>query len=218
MSLDTLLINLQGYEGSILKNLPCSIDLNLKNKSFSRMATQRLIENEILDNISLNEMQKEHNFHLKTVPVNFGSFVPLENMLLVNSHLKDLYDEKWEDSELCHLLIKKILIIPFLVKDRNLGQQNREIGKSFIWQVNEEETNEIKTEWSLFRDYIRSGSIPNTLDSEKKFLTEKDTQFIHMRPHASKGKFEYDKFGNKVRNMCFMFNKGFLRSIILKNK
>ena len=107
MSLDTLLINLQGYEGSILKNLPCSIDLNLKNKSFSRMATKRLIENEILDNISLNEMQKEHNFNLKTVPVNFGSFVPLENMLLVNSHLKDLYDEKWEDSELCHLLIKK---------------------------------------------------------------------------------------------------------------
>ena len=110
------------------------------------------------------------------------------------------------------------MIIPFLVKDRNLGQQNREIGKSFIWQVNEEETNEIKTEWSLFRDLIRSGSIPNTLNSEKKFLTEKDTQFIHMRPHASKGKFEYDKFGNKVRNMCFMFNKGFLRSIILKNK
>ena len=218
MSLDTLLINLQGYEGSILKNLPCSIDLNLKNKSFSRIAIQRLIEKEILGNSNLNEMQREHNFHLKTVPVMSGSFVPMENMLLVNSHLRDLYDENWEDSELCHLLIKKILIIPFLIKDRNLGQQNRVIGKSFIWQANEEETNEIKTEWSLFRDLIRSGSIPNTLNSEKKFLTEKDTQFIHMRPHASKGKFEYDKFGNKVRNMCFMLNKGFLRSIILKNK
>ena len=218
MSLDTLLLNLQGFEGSILKNLPCSIDLNLKNKSFSRMATQRLIENEILDNISLNEIQREYNFHLKTVPVMFGSFVPLENMLLVNSHLKDLYDENWEDSELSIFIKKKILIIPFLVKDRNLGQQNREIGKSFICQLNEEEANEIKTEWSLFRDLIRSGSIPNTLNSENKFLTEKDTQFIHMRPHASKGKFEYDKFGNKVRNMCFMLNKGYLRSIILKNK
>ena len=218
MSLDTLLLNLQGFEGSILKNLPCSIDLNLKNKSFSRTAIQRLIENEILDNISLNEMQREHNFHLKTVPVMFGSFVPLENMLLVNSHLKDLYDENWEDSELSIFIKKKILIIPFLVKDRNLGQQNREIGKSFICKLNEEEINEIKTEWSLFRDLIRSGSIPNTLNSENKFLTEKDTQFIHMRPHASKGKFEYDKFGNKVRNMCFMLNKGYLRSIILKNK
>jgi len=218
MSLDTLLLNLQGFEGSILKNLPCSIDLNLKNKSFSRMAIQRLIENEILDNISLNEMQREHNFHLKTVTVMFGSFVPLENMLLVNSHLKDLYDENWEDSELSIFIKKKILIIPFLVKDRNLGQQNREIGKSFICKLNEEEINEIKTEWSLFRDLIRLGSIPNTLNSEKKFLTEKDTQFIHMRPHASKGKFEYDKFGNKVRNMCFMLNKGYLRSIILKNK
>ena len=59
MSLDTLLINLQGYEGSILKNLPCSINLNLKNKSFSRMVTQRLIENEILDNLNLNKFQEE---------------------------------------------------------------------------------------------------------------------------------------------------------------
>ena len=204
-------------EHTKLKDLPNALNLSSKNKSFSRIVIEKYL-NEKLAPSNLQEIQNNKNFITRTVAIS-KSYVPLDTIRLVDSPLIQLADEKWESSILNNNL-NRILIIPFLVLDRNLGQPYRTVGKSFIWEVNDIERKGIEDEWYLFKNLSQKGVTPNTLQKrgDQTFLTEKNTQYIHMRPHSTKGKYELDKFGNNIRKMAFFLNKGYLRKLLMINK
>ena len=108
-----------------------------------------------------------------------------------------------------------------MVSDRDLGQPYRVIGKSFIWNKSIEDENNIQSEWSQFNTLANKGAIPNVrgqVNNHLNFPSANDTNFIHMRPHSTKGKFELDKFGNSVRKMAFFLNPGYVRKLIMKNR
>ena len=221
--IEQILKSLIELEGKKIKDLPGANNFSLKNKSYSRLVLDNYLSTIINQNkqkqFNVNRLIEENNFVMRTVPISFASLNPLESSRISSISLINLADENWEYSEV-YKYLKGVLFIPFLIKDRHLGQPYREFGKAFIWKASIEEIQQCKLDWLLFKKATKLGSIPNRREKikSKKFPTEADTKFIHMRPHSTKGKFELDKFGNQVRRMAFMLNKGFLRNIIVKNK
>ena len=221
--IEQILKSLIDLEGKKIKDLPGANNFSLKNKSYSRVVLDNYLSTVINQNkqkkISVNRLIEENNLIMRTVPISFASLNPLESTRISTISLINLADENWEDSEV-YKYLKGVLFLPFLIKDRHLGQPYREFGKAFIWSPLSEEIEQCRLDWLLFKNAAEKGLIPNSLEkiNSEKFPTEADTKFIHMRPHSTKGKYELDKFGNKVRRMAFMLNKGFLRSIIVKNK
>lgn len=213
---------LLAIENKKLMDFPGAITISKKNKSYSRSVIDQYLTKYLTETTgekNLKQYLSEHKIILRTVPISSG-LVPLESLRLVDCKLIELVDEIWESSILKKNL-NKIIIIPLFVSDRNLGQFYRVIGKSFIWNISKEDQKNIQSEWSQFNTLANKGAIPNVrgqINKHLNFPSAKDTKFIHMRPHSTKGKFELDKFGNSVRKMAFFLNPGYLRKLIIQNR
>jgi len=214
---------LSDLEGKKIKDISGAGNFSLNNKSYSRAVLNNYLSISINQNkkniINVNKIFEENNLVMRTVPISFASGNPLESTRIATISLINLVNMYWDTSEV-NIFLNGVLFLPFLIKDRNLGQPYREFGKAFIWNASVEEIEKCKSEWILFKNAAETGLTPNSREkiSYRTFPTEADTKFIHMRPHSTKGKFELDKFGNKVRKMAFMLNKGYLRKIVLENK
>ena len=213
---------LLAIENQKLMDFPGAYMVSKKNKSYSRSVIDQYLTKYLIENTAekyLKQHLLDHKTTLRTVPISSG-LIPLESLRLVDCKLIELVDETWESSILKKKL-HKIIIIPLLVSDRNLGQPYRLIGKSFIWNISIEDQNNIQSEWSQFNALANKGAIPNVrgqVNNHLNFPSANDTNFIHMRPHSTKGKFELDKFGNSVRKMAFFLNPGYVRKLIMKNR
>ncbi|MGJ8620075.1 MAG: MutH/Sau3AI family endonuclease [Methylophilaceae bacterium] len=222
--INTIIDALHSLEGKKLKDLPEANNFSLKNKSFSRIVLDNYLSNilkkESESKIDITKLLLTENIVIRTVPISHASYNPIESTRISTISLKYLDEEEWDDS-LVKAFTNGVIFVPFLVKNKNLGQPYREFGKAFLWKANFEDIIGFKTEWKLFKDAVAKGLTPNSRKSNNSvnnFPTEADTKYIHMRPHSTKDKFELDKFGNKVRKMAFMLNKGYLRKIFIENK
>lgn len=212
-----ILETLNSVEGALLKNLiPNSDLLNTKSKNYSRA----LIENFLTQvlGVNPNDYLKIKGLTLKTTPINKGGLTAVEPLRLCSFNLKNLVSESWETSTLFNALTG-ILILPLIVEAKNLGQAYRRVGTPIIWKPNHIELDFIKHDWELYRSFALKGAVPGKrgiYTTQLTYPTEKNTKYIHMKPHSVKGKFELDAFGNKVRKMAFYLNSSKLRSLLLK--
>lgn len=212
-----ILETLNSLEGTLLKNLmPDSDSLNTKSKSYSRTLIDNYLKTKLGNDHS--EYLKNLNLTLKTTPINKGGLTSIEPLRLCSFNLKSLVNESWETSNLIKSLTG-ILILPLIVEAKNLGQPYRRLGSPIIWRPNSDESDLIKSDWELYKSFALRGAIPGkrgVKTNQLTYPTEKNTNFIHMKPHSVKGKFELDAFGNEVRKMAFYLNTSKLRSILLK--
>jgi DNA mismatch repair endonuclease MutH len=211
-----ILETLNSIEGVLLKNLmPLSDSLNTKSKNYSRT----LIDNYLINKLGSdhNEYLKNKGLSLKTTPINKGGLTSVEPLRLCSFNLKNLVNESWETSTLLNSLTG-FLILPLIVEAKNLGQPYRRVGTPIIWAPNSVELGLIKSDWELYRSFALKGAVPGkrgVITTQLTYPTEKNTNFIHMKPHSVKGKFELDAFGNEVRKMAFYLNSSKLRSVLL---
>jgi DNA mismatch repair protein MutH len=104
-------------------------------------------------------------------------------------------EEEFEDSQLASYLQNFLFIPIYKPSKKNYNLKEWKIGKSYIWQPSEHEMEEIKREWTLFRDKIRNGITltRKEVNSKRGFIIQNDlpksseTRHIHMRPHGRDG-------------------------------
>lgn len=204
--------------GTELRELIPGIELNPKRKDYSRA---------IIDTYLNNNLQSDYRDYLndlglvmKTTPINKGGLTSVEPLRLCSINLSNFVKENWNECELKNLM-SGLLIVPLLVSAKNLGQPYRLIGKPLIWIPSEDEVELFKEDWLNYQNHALMGAIPKQRGIRTDLLTfptESKTNFIHLKPHSVKGKFELDSFGNQVRRMAFYMNPSRLRSVLLCNQ
>lgn len=218
-----------------------SKEYNIEFSSNSKSGFRFLI-NKIL-NIASNKSPKEINelgIQIKTIPVN-SEYSPWESMSFPKISLVDILNEKWDspeekDSEEFESTFKNQIDLPFIfipiiknkVNNKFEDWNNWKVGKLIYWRPSKPELSNIQSEWEKAK-----GIIKNKVQTEKikwgngfrqnnNLLKEKDTNYIHMRPHARNSQdidTPYKKFTKNNVSICwqsFWFNKGFIK-ILIKN-
>lgn len=206
---------LKNLEGQYLKDIDINNSISLKRKDYSRAVINAYLESSLT--INPDDYLKKIGLTLKTTPINHGSLISVEPLRLCSLRLKGFITENWEDCEL-NAVLNGMLILPLVVEAKNLGQAYRKVGRVFVWIPNQNEVDEIRTEWLWFQEFAKQGAVPKkrgVKSNSLTFPTEATSRYIHMKPHSVKGKFETDAFGNQVRKMAFYLNPSYLRNLIL---
>ena len=222
-----------------LKQLSKEYEIKFSSSSKSGF---KLLINKIL-NIDSKKTPKEINelgIQIKTIPVN-SEYSPWESMSFPKISLVDILNEKWEfpnddDSEEFESTFKNQIDLPFIfipiiknkVNNKFEDWNNWKVGKLIYWRPSKPELSNIQSEWEKAK-----GIIKNKVQTEKikwgngfrqnnNLLKEKDTNYIHMRPHARNSQdidIPYKKITENSVSICwqsFWFNKGFIK-ILIKN-
>jgi DNA mismatch repair protein MutH len=217
--MNTNILNLlSSIRNHFVKDLDPTESISTKRKDYSRAVIDFYLEKKLGLN-PINHL-RDMGVSLRTTPVQKGGLVSIEPLRLASVSLINLSAETWETSSLNNLL-KTLIILPLVVEAKNLGQPYRKIGNVFTWTPNKVEIEGIKSEWEIFKRLTLEGASPNMRGRKSNPLSypaESDTQYIHMKPHSIKGKFELDLYGNQVRKMAFYLNTSYLRKLVLANQ
>lgn len=209
---------LAASEGKLLKDLVPDASFSSKKKDYSRAIIDFYLNKNL--GFEYKEYLGKLGLTLKTTPINKGSLSSVEPLRLCSINLINFVNETWNQSAL-HSSLRGLLILPFIVEARNLGQPYRRVGRPIIWIPSDDEIKAIYEDWSIYKDYALRGAVPakrGEVAAKLTFPTESVMKFIHMKPHSVKNKFELDSFGNQVRRMAFYLNPSRLRTLLLSEK
>ena len=170
------------------------LKLNAKAKSVGSTMIRAALE--IKGNKErIKEFERE-GVIIKVQSRKLGSGEALEHLSFPHQPMKSIAEEEeFEDSQLASYLQNFLFIPIYKPSKKNYSLKEWIIGKSCIWQPSEHEMEEIKREWTLFRDKIRNGITltRKEVNSKRGFIIKNDlpksseTQHIHMRPHGRDG-------------------------------
>lgn len=200
----------------------------------------RFLINKIL-NIDSKKTPKEINelgIKIKTIPVS-SEYNPWESMSFPKISLVDILNEKWEfpdgnDIEEFESTFKNQIDLPFLfipiiknkINNKFEPWTNWKVGEIIKWRPNKNEIYGIESEWEKAKDIIKNQVITETIKwgdgyrQNNNLLKEKDTKYIHMRPHARDSKdidIPYKKYTKNSVSICwqsFWLNKKFIKTLI----
>ena len=179
------------------------------------------------------------------IPWESMSFPKFSLVDLINEEWDGDRDEGefWEgenESTFKNIITQKFIFIPIykekvIITDKkgNKSYKFRNwdtwiIGESVFWEANSYEINKIREEWEEARATIRKGievemvKYGGGFRQENNLLKQKNTEIIHIRPHARNSKdidIPFYEFTNKKVNICwqsFWLNKSFVKVILDK--
>lgn len=116
----------------------------------------------------------ELGVELKTIPVNMRTLTPTESTYICTAHLNNLTID-WEKS-IVYKKLAKILWIP-IESSPKLSLYNRRIGKSFLWQPNEQQAIILKNDWYELTEMLGLGKL--------QLLSAKYGSYLQVRPKAA---------------------------------
>lgn len=227
-------------KGQTLKDLVKDYNVEFSNSSKSAF---RVLINKILKLDGDNKILEleEKGITIKTIPVN-PDYKPWEAMSFPKFSLVDLIHEEWDgidktkeengideddlladnESVFKNMISQGFIFIP-IIKEKNAGKYKNwktwRIGKSVYWKANEHELETIKGEWEKAKTIIKNGVVVkkvkhgNRFRQENNLLKSKNTEFIHIRPHArdsndiDKPYFEYTVKRVRISWQSFWLNK-----------
>jgi len=200
----------------------------------------RLLINKIL-NIDSKKTPKEINelgIQIKTIPVN-SEYNPWESMSFPKISLVDILNEKWEfpddnDIEEFESTFKNQIDLPFIfipiiknkINNKFEPWTSWKVGEITNWRPDKTEINGIKREWKEAKDIIKKEVATKTIKwgngfrQNNNLLKQKDTSYIHIRPHARNSQdidIPYKEHTKSSVSICwqsFWFNKQFIQSLI----
>lgn len=187
---------LNEWEGKTVAEFARHFHLSLNPKSKSVASTMVRAALELKGkNSRIKEFERE-GLIIKTQSRKLGSGEALEHLSFPHQPMKSIAEEEFfEDSQLASYLQNFLFIPIFKPSKKNYNLDEWKIGKSYHWQPSEVELQEIKEEWTQFRDKIRNGITLTKISTKSKrgFIIKNDlpksseTRHIHMRPHARDG-------------------------------
>lgn len=187
---------LNEWEGKSVDEFAEYFHLKLNAKAKSVGSTMIRAALEIKGNKErIKEFERE-GVIIKVQSRKLGSGEALEHLSFPHQPMKSIAEEEeFEDSQLASYLQNFLFIPIYKPSKKNYNLKEWIIGKSYIWQPSEHEIEEIKREWTLFRDKIRNGITLTRKDvnSKRGFIIQNDlpkaseTRHIHMRPHGRDG-------------------------------
>jgi DNA mismatch repair protein MutH len=164
---------------------------------------------------------------IKTAQCRLSDFYPFEAMSFPFQPLAEIKDEKRFDESLFYTYLQGFLFVPLLKKDREVKNLNEIVfGRSVIWRPTHDDLVKIQAEWELINSIINTGIKleKKPAKTRKGYIQvndlpgEKDTQFIHMRPHGRNSDDIDDSIDKiKITKQCFWFNKKLIQRIVLGN-
>ena len=181
---------------------------------------------------------------IKTVPLNPATMNAWEAMSFPKFSLADLKEEDWDgdaseegdiynESTFRALISQKFIFVPVLkikVKNAESGKQEFEhwnewkVGQSLVWTPDEYEFKTIMEEWRTAQQTIAKDELQveqvnwgKGTRQENNLLKEKQTDFIHIRPHARDSKDIDIPFfkvsGIRISWQSFWLNKKFVSGL-----
>jgi len=146
---------------------------------------------------------------------------PYEAMSFPAEKIRELEQSTWEDSNLSEYL-NTLLIVPLYKPTRNTKDSDCILGKSFFWTPSNEQWNNIRKEWVMYKNEFIQGKGKVSLITKGNKTQEslgitksRDTSYIHMRPHGTKNsKRDSDSHGNTFRKHSFWLNQKFIQEIL----
>jgi DNA mismatch repair protein MutH len=116
----------------------------------------------------------ELGVELKTIPVNMRTLTPTESTYICTAPLNNLTLD-WKKS-IVYKKLAKILWIP-IESSPKLSLSNRRIGKSFLWQPNEQQAIILKNDWYELTEMLGLGKL--------QLLSAKYGSYLQVRPKAA---------------------------------
>jgi hypothetical protein len=132
------------------------------------------------------------------------------------------HEDRFDESEFYTYLQGFIFIPLFREERKSKAPENIVFGKSFIWRPDHDSLVRIQKEWERCRELIRAGIIlkkKKTKNRKGYIMTnnlpgEKDTECIHMRPHARDSDDIDTSLDIGISKQCFWFNKRLIHKLI----
>lgn len=213
------------------------------NVAFSSNAKSSfsLLVNRILkvkDKIRIKEVELL-DLNIKTVPVN-SEMNPWESMSFPKFSLGEVLDENWDNTledindnqaTFRSFVDRPFLFIPVIKKKIKTKDglkfenwTNWRVGKTVYWRPNKDELDAIKGEWENAQKIIKEGveveTVPHGTRTKQvnNLLKAKNTEYIHIRPHANNAKDLDIPFktmtGIEICWQSFWLNASFIKTLL----
>ena len=189
--LDTVLIKLSKWQSKTLFEFIHAENISLGSGK-NRNAT---LIRQLLGLKSKGKVKEfeEIGLTIKVTPRNLETNKAYEQMSFPHQPFASIIEEDdFEESQL-RTYLQSFIFIPLLSSKKSEKDPKKiYFGKPVLWTPNENELNEIREEWELYRDTLIAGLTFTTkkVNSKKGYITQTNlpkksyTTWIHMRPHA----------------------------------
>jgi DNA mismatch repair endonuclease MutH len=224
---ETAILNkINSFENKSLNELSDIFDLDLTNRSKNKEAT--IVKKAIGFNSVKSKIKEFEQLGIivKTINVNKNSNMPFEGISFPAMKLIEFEEEVWEESTFKGM-INKILFIPIYKYKKDVGLEEKYLGKSFFWTPSEDEKL-IENEWMKYQQEVIEGKakvtkVSNNSKRGYKEITElskeSETEIIHIRPHGRDADDrDIDSLGNSLVKQSFWFNKKFMQKLLVKTQ
>ena len=162
---------------------------------------------------------------IKTTQCRFSDLYPFEAMSFPFQPLVEIKDEKRFDESLFYTYLQGFLFVPLIKEDRFVKDLHKIVfGRSVIWRPTHNELVKIQAEWELINNIIKRGIKveKKAAKTRKGYIQindlpgEKDTKFIHMRPHGRDSDDIDDSIDEvQITKQCFWLNKKLIQRIVM---
>lgn len=162
---------------------------------------------------------------IKTTQCRSSDLYPFEAMSFPFQSLAEIKEEDRFDESLFYTYLQGFLFVPLLRDEREeKGLKNIRFGRSVVWRPTHNDLVKIQQEWELINSIVKLGIKVERkkANTRKGYILlnnlpgEKDTDFIHMRPHArDSDDVDESLEGVRITKQCFWFNKKLIQKILL---
>jgi DNA mismatch repair protein MutH len=121
---------------------------------------------------------------LKTIPIDEHG-KPLETTYVCYAPLTNIAGIEWQTSSVKNKL-QQVLWVPVDGR-REVAPKDRFIATPFLWSPDDEQDNQLRTDWEELMEMIALGQIEN--------ITARDGQYLQLRPKAANGSALTDGIG-----------------------
>lgn len=214
----------QKYQGMTTEQIKQKLNIQVNAKNTNYVIFNRIIENS-KNKDKLKDLFNKCSCVIKTINLERNSLLK-ESMSLKTFKYVDLYNEKWESSELRNYFSSFLFV--FVIFKKDFKESTLENIK--VWKMPEYILErDIKETWLITKNLISQGKIVKYIDSRGRYITyfptSSDTKYIHVRPHARN---RDDTFPLPIADKCtgknafmkhsFWLNKNFVKKIVLEDK
>ena len=183
------------------------VDISAKTKSYYRNLANRMLG---LENGKDAVEFKKSDIVMKTVRIRLSGR-PKEDMSFPAFNASELKNQTWDDSDFLSQMDREFLFVVFGFNTTSPDDEDRKsltfLG-AFMWNVPEEDLDNMRKVWLDTRDKIRNNEFGN-------FIKGSNEQLIHVRTHARDSS-DIDEYIG-ITKQGFWFNKDYLQRIISEN-
>lgn len=200
-----MLNTLDKYFGLTTEELANKFDIKKKADGKFPKSINNIIINKIFNSCDLDDTVEFKKLGFRSISVNLEPGGNLkESVSIPTFKLENLHhEEDWTSSELyTYLSTTKFLINVF----QKQGNGNSIYVRSFFWSMPEDDINKCEPYWKQLKNVLIDGINFTIVDGgtytrvKNNLPKQKDSDFIHIRPHAGKAAYLLHKFHNDSKN------------------